>query len=92
MFYQRNYIKKIFRKYSAGLADADELIELKAAFNVFTEEEMLVIIGESLADPSMEVPQHEMQAAVPEALIIIQRAERLERQRQEKIKKGNVAL
>lgn len=79
MFYQRQYVRKIFRNYINGVATADEIVELKAAMLVFTDEEMISIIGENFADPDSEVSEEEVKAALPEARLVIQRAKEKEK-------------
>ena len=74
MFYQRSYIKKLFRNYSVGTATADELIELKAGFKVFTEDEMLGLIGETMGDEEIIISGKEIRSAMSEAISIVERA------------------
>ena len=57
-----------------GTATADELIELKAGFKVFTEDEMLGLIGETMGDEEIIISGKEIRSAMSEAISIVQRA------------------
>ncbi len=80
MFYQRWYVRQLLRKSSEGTTTPDEVIELQAALKVFTEEDILGMMGEYRADCTNEVSSDEILSAIPEALLVIARSHRPNRE------------